>query len=87
MSGKHLTSPKGKQPPTLKSFHEETSPKLKLIPNSSNNNNKSKLINAQSTESLESLSDEMTSSSTNRTHDTLPTRVRSRATVYNMVGL
>ncbi len=82
MSGKHLTSPKGKggqpqQPSTLKSFHEEPSPKLKMI-STANAKNKSKMINAQSTESLESLSDEMTSNSggTNRTLDMLPGRVR-----------
>jgi hypothetical protein len=82
VSGKHLTSPKGKggqpqQASTLKSFHEEPSPKLKMI-STSNAKNKSKMINAQSTESLESLSDEMTSNSggTNRTLDILPGRVR-----------
>jgi hypothetical protein len=91
VSGKHLTSPKGKggghhqqpqQPPlTLKSFHEEPSSptKLKINSNNNNNNNKSKLINAQSTESLESLSDELTSSTTtSRAHDILPRRVSTR---------
>jgi len=50
VSGKHLTSPKNKGPPPLKSFHEEPSPKLRLT-------------NGQSTESLESLSDELASNS------------------------
>ena len=49
-SGKHLTSPKGKMQPQLKSFHEEKSPKMRMI-------------NGQSTESLESLSDELASNS------------------------
>jgi len=50
VSGKHLTSPKNKGPPPLKSFHEEPSPKMRMI-------------NGQSTESLESLSDELASNS------------------------
>eukprot|EP00092_Neocalanus_flemingeri_P011518 GFUD01012412.1.p1 GENE.GFUD01012412.1~~GFUD01012412.1.p1 ORF type:complete len:919 (+),score=159.22 GFUD01012412.1:108-2864(+) len=50
LSGKHLTSPKNKGPPPLKSFHEEPSPKMRMI-------------NGQSTESLESLSDELASNS------------------------
>lgn len=50
VSGKHITSPKNKGPPPLKSFHEEPSPKLRMI-------------NGQSTESLESLSDELASNS------------------------
>ena len=45
-----MTSPKGKVQPKLKSFHEEQSPKLRMI-------------NGQSTESLESLSDEIASNS------------------------
>ena len=49
-SGKHLTSPRSKMQPQLKSFHEETSPKMRMI-------------NGQSTESLESLSDELASNS------------------------
>ena len=48
--GKLVTSPKGKVQPKLKSFHEEQSPKLRMI-------------NGQSTESLESLSDEIASNS------------------------
>lgn len=50
VSGKLLTSPKSKLPPPLQSFHEEPSPKLRMI-------------NGQSTESLESLSDELASNS------------------------
>ena len=51
ISGKHVTSPKSKlQQQKLKSFHEEKSPKTRMI-------------NAQSTESLESLSDELASNS------------------------
>merc|ERR1719189_2097453 len=49
-SGKHLTSPKSKMQPQLKSFLEEKSPKMRMI-------------NGQSTESLESLSDELASNS------------------------
>merc|ERR1711963_363830 len=48
--GKYVTSPKNKIQPKLKSFHEEKSPK-------------SRMINGQSTESLESLSDELASNS------------------------
>ena len=48
--GKHLTSPRSKMQPQLKSFHEEKSPKMRMI-------------NGQSTESLESLSDELASNS------------------------
>ena len=49
--GKFVTSPKNKIQPKLKSFHEE-----KLSP-------KMRMINGQSTESLESLSDELASNS------------------------
>ena len=46
-----MTSPsKSKGQPKLKSFHEEKSPKMRMI-------------NGQSTESLESLSDELASNS------------------------
>ena len=48
--GKFMTSPKNKIQPKLKSFHEEKSPKMRMI-------------NGQSTESLESLSDELASNS------------------------
>ena len=54
VSGKHLTSPKSKLPPPMQSFHEEPSPKMRSL---------SKMINGQSTESLESLSDELASNS------------------------
>ena len=50
LGGKYVTSPKNKIQPKLKSFHEEKSPK-------------SRMINGQSTESLESLSDELASNS------------------------
>ena len=45
-----MTSPKSKVQPKLKSFHEEKTPKMRMI-------------NGQSTESLESLSDELASNS------------------------
>jgi len=48
--GKFVTSPKSKVQPKLKSFHEEKTPKMRMI-------------NGQSTESLESLSDELASNS------------------------
>ena len=49
--GRFVTSPsKSKGQPKLKSFHEEKSPKMRMI-------------NGQSTESLESLSDELASNS------------------------
>jgi len=50
VNGKNLASPKGKAPPPLKCFHEDKSPKRRIM-------------NGQSTESLESLSDEIGSNS------------------------
>ena len=63
VSGKHLTSPKSKLPPPLQSFHEEPSPKMRMI-------------NGQSTESLESLSDEQASNSGGNTTNSQDTGSR-----------
>merc|ERR1719187_1279389 len=59
VGGKHLTSPKTPGPPPLKSFHEEPSPKARII-------------NGQSTESLDSLSDELGSNSGGNTVNPAP---------------
>ena len=66
--GKFVTSPKSKVQPKLKSFHEEKSPKMRMI-------------NGQSTESLESLSDELASNSggNNSTNEVTNRRGRVRS--------
>ena len=63
-----MTSPKSKVQPKLKSFHEEKSPKMRMI-------------NGQSTESLESLSDELASNSggNNSTNEVTNRRGRVRS--------
>ena len=70
--GKHLTSPRSKMQPQLKSFHEEKSPKMRMI-------------NGQSTESLESLSDELASNSGGNNSNTELSNRRGR--VSGLTGI
>ena len=71
VGGKHLTSPKNPGPPPLKSFQEELSPKTRIM-------------NGQSTESLDSLSDELGSNSGGNTVNPAPPprRVSSLWTIW-----
>jgi len=68
--GKHLTSPRSKMQPQLKSFHEEKSPKMRMI-------------NGQSTESLESLSDELASNSGGNNSNTELSNRRGRRNEFH----